>query len=105
MNIVNKNLSGINLDSNESLKISSMKENEKLTKDLKNSLNLAINNTSDNLKDLQNAIDSEISDEVLRKDAKKIISHLQNEFNKSAEKAKYKFVNTDNEMSISKEEE
>ena len=80
-------------------------KNKKLTKDLKNSLNQAIKNTSDIFKDLQHTIDSDILDEELRKEIKKIMSNLQNEFEESADSAQDKIVNTYNKESVSKEEE
>jgi ElaB/YqjD/DUF883 family membrane-anchored ribosome-binding protein len=80
-------------------------ENKKLTEDLKNSLNQTIKNTSDIFKDLQRTIDSEISDEELMEEIKKIMSNLQNEFRESADSAQDKFVNTYNKESVSKEEE
>ena len=80
-------------------------ENKKLTEDLKNSLNETIKNTSDIFKDLQHTIDSEISDEELMEEIKKIMSNLQNEFRESVDSAQDKFVNTYNKESVSKEEE
>ena len=80
-------------------------ENKKLTEDLKNSLNQTIKNTSDIFKDLQRTIDSEISDEELMEEIKKIMSNLQNEFRESVDSAQDKFVNTYNKESVSKEEE
>jgi hypothetical protein len=80
-------------------------KNKKLTEDLKNSLNQTIKNTSDIFKDLQHTIDSDISDEELRKEIKKIMSNLQNEFKESADSAQDKIVNTYNKESVSKEEE
>jgi ElaB/YqjD/DUF883 family membrane-anchored ribosome-binding protein len=80
-------------------------KNKKLTEDLKNSLNQTIKNTSDIFKDLQHTIDSDISDEELRKEIKKIMSNLQYEFKESADSAQDKIVNTYNKESVSKEEE
>tara|TARA_Y100000389_G_scaffold203192_1_gene250841 strand:- start:61 stop:312 length:252 start_codon:yes stop_codon:yes gene_type:complete len=80
-------------------------KNKKLTEDLKNSLNQTIKNTSDIFKNLQHTIDSDISDEELRNEIKKIMSHLQNEFKESVDNAQDKIVNTYNKESVSKEEE
>jgi len=80
-------------------------KNKKLTEDLKNLLDQTIKNTSDIFKDLQHTIDSEISDEELKKEIKKIMSNLQNEFKKSADNAQDNFANTYNKDSVSKEEE
>jgi ElaB/YqjD/DUF883 family membrane-anchored ribosome-binding protein len=80
-------------------------KNKKLTEDLKNSLNQTIKNTSDIFKDLHHTIDSDISDEELRKEIKKIMSNLQYEFKESADSAQDKIVNTYNKESVSKEEE
>ena len=80
-------------------------KNKKLTEDLKNSLNQTIENTSDIFKNLQHTIDSDISDEELRNEIKKIMSHLQNEFKESVDNAQDKIVNTYNKESVSKEEE
>ena len=103
---IEKNISKTNLDSNEALKKeNSNLEHEELTEDLKNSLYLAIENTSDIFRDLQNTIDSKIGDVELKKQTEKIMSHLHHEFKESVKNAQGKMVNTYKENSFFKEEE
>ena len=90
---------------NEENKIDQNLNEESLVSDLKKSLDSTIREASITLNELLENIESNVQDNEIRDETKKIIKNLSEDLRKSLEPASYSSINKENKKNITKEEE
>ena len=90
---------------NEENKIDQNLNEESLVSDLKKSLDSTIREASVTLNELLENIESNVQDNEIRDETKKIIKNFSEDLRKSLELGSYSSINKENKKKISKEEE
>ena len=90
---------------NEENKIDQNLNEESLVSDLKKSLDSTIREASVTLNELLENIESNVQDNEIHDETKKIIKNFSEDLRKSLELGSYSSINKENKKKISKEEE